>query len=1071
MDVDFLLQTLASTLVPSREEFKQAERTLGVLEKQTGFAPALLSIVFAEEVPLGVRQAAAVYFKNKVTRSWSTASVDPLPDADKAFLKANIVSSIVRAPPPLREFFVVCLSSMLSQEYRNEGWPELLPQVMELLRNTNNLPGVVAGLVVLKQICKFYRWQNFTVNKQLSPLMAEVFPYILQISEAAIQALHNGDEREVYYQLVYEVLKIYKLATSRVLPAVVRETEIAKRTISMFVNVFMLQPKDLPYAEKCTKWAARNIATTYTTYLTKSYIKLSDNGAQYKPYRDLFVQLFCPEITKLYIQQLQLWSADQRRLSDSCLSSVLIFLTAMIDVKQVYVNLISPQLNILIAQILFRMLSPTEADIDLFEDDPTEFILKNMNHSDYIQTPSTSASSFVQRLVRKRPETLPLMLSFLEQNAQALSTQPDKIAAKVGVLNLLQALSPLLMKGDQSASLEPFVSKYVLPDLLSPNPFLRTAVCETIIKISELNYTYRETLLVLFNGLLDSFMNSKCLPLQVSAALALRAVSIAPHNLDIRAALGDHISGIVSMLLVLTEKVDSESLLSVLDHFVDLYPDQITPFAIDLATHLCTQFQTLASEIAEQTDPANLGSIEGDLMVQTEEKVSSGLSIMNSLGNLQSALEHRPDLTAQLDEVIAPIFTQVYVQKIADFYADCLTMHENTLFPMKSIPERHWAYFDMLTKMLEIGEVDYFEEAMPVLENYILYGSQALAANPARLGAFTQLLVMLYAPQEQERQDTNAEKHMLAAVYSEAYTRGHVMSLLVKLLTCNELVKGPMIPYIPQIVQVVSQRVHVDAQSGISVPARYNVALVSVVLACFFNEPTVTMSVLDQSQSTASFFEMWFQTLPEFVRVTDFKLSEMAILSLLVACSDNETVQANIKQLLHVLCECFTKLPIAVQKIREMLNAEESAWNDDNFDDSFYLEEEDDDDNIQPSELAGAGNETGDGNFIYENPGGSQSAHETQDVTNDSQDQDQEHDQSEFDSSSHMGMFFADNYDEHLYAMNPLDKLNPYNALRIAWGSMSPERQQRLLANMSPEDQQVLDTALKTEALVDPKAA
>ena len=110
MDVDFLLQTLASTLVPSREEFKQAERTLGVLEKQTGFAPALLSIVFAEEVPLGVRQAAAVYFKNKVTRSWSTASVDPLPDADKAFLKANIVSSIVREPPTLREFFVVCLS-------------------------------------------------------------------------------------------------------------------------------------------------------------------------------------------------------------------------------------------------------------------------------------------------------------------------------------------------------------------------------------------------------------------------------------------------------------------------------------------------------------------------------------------------------------------------------------------------------------------------------------------------------------------------------------------------------------------------------------------------------------------------------------------------------------------------------------------------------------------------------------------------------------------------------------------------------------------------------------------------
>lgn len=1073
MDRALLLETLASTLVPAHS--RRAEQALGVLEQQQGFAPALLEIVFSG-ADLGVRRAAAVYFKNKITRSWPPGGADPLAAADREFVKQHIVPSIVKAVPALREFFLVSLATMLSYEFRNDAWPQLLPQIMELLQNTQDLPGVAAGLAVLKQVCKFYRWQNYANNKKLTPLMATFFPTCVQIAEAATSALLQGDEQDLYYQLVYEVFKVYKLSTSRYLPETMREDGLSRRTIALFINIFVLQPrqKGLQYPDKCQKWATANVVRTYSTYLTKSYMSLSENGPAYAPYRQLFVSTFSPEITRLYVEQLQLWSANRREMTGPVLSNVITYLSAMVDIKQVYTAMLEPHLDGLVRHVAFRLLSPTEDDQDLFEDDPVEFINRNMSYGDRANAPAADAGMFVHKLARKRRNTLPFVLQFLDESARTLAQQPDAVAPKAGVLSMLQALAPLLLgkAAVDVPDLEPFVAEFVLPDLTSRHAFLRTVACETVSKLAALEYKNNETLLVLFNGLLDSFMNPKCLPLQVAAALALQALSMAPHNGDIRQALGAHISNVVSTLLALTEKVDSESLLGVLDHFVDLYPDQITPFAIDLASHLCTQFASLASEITEITEN-NAGLADNEVMMQNDEKITAGLSIMNSLCNLQSALEHRPDLTAQLDAVIAPIFTQVYVQRMVDFYPDCLTLHENSLFSMKQIPERQWEYFDLLTHMLEQDEIDYFEEVMPVMENYILYGSQSLAATAPRLQAFTQLLVGLFAPRPLELSaGPPNDEHTRSAAYSEARTRGHVMSLLVKLLTSSELVKGPMVPFLPQIVQTVSDRVRVDAQNGVAVPPRYNVALVSVVLACLFNEPLSTLAVLDQAQSTASFFEMWYQTAQEFVRVTDYKLEEMAVLSLIVAASHHPIVSANLGQLVHILCDALAKMPEAVRKIMEMLKAEESAWDDDDLDDSYFLDDEDDDAvevTVVPAAAEAATlQQDGAGNFVYEDPG--QGRDEAEQGAPDAPNTEAGNESASNDVSSHIDLgLLSDDFDEHLYAMNPLDKLNPYNALRAAWSSLQDDTRQHLFSMMEDGDRRVFESSMLIEALVDPK--
>ncbi|KNC22234.1 hypothetical protein FF38_01484, partial [Lucilia cuprina] len=193
IDIQVLHSALLDSLIPSRPQFKQAEQNLKLLEKESGFAPALLELISNSETDYGVRQAATVYFKNKLVRSWSTSTVEPLGQEDKLYIKTRIVDCILNTPRKLSDFFLVCLSTIINHDYRNGQWPEITEQVTTLIQDLTNLEGVAAGLAILKEIVKFHRWSSVKLNKQLEPLMQEIYSYILQIAESALSALYSND--------------------------------------------------------------------------------------------------------------------------------------------------------------------------------------------------------------------------------------------------------------------------------------------------------------------------------------------------------------------------------------------------------------------------------------------------------------------------------------------------------------------------------------------------------------------------------------------------------------------------------------------------------------------------------------------------------------------------------------------------------------------------------------------------------------------------------------------------------------------------------------------------------------
>ena len=165
-----LIQIFLASFEPDANTRKNAESQLKAVETIPGMPTAALQIVASSETPIHVRQAAAVYLKNRCNKSWDRetdsrhapfAQTNALKvhDEDRVNLKRNILPVLCASPELLKVQLKTTLNAMVGVEMRSNTWPELLPAVMTGL--TGGQEGEIEGsLLALIEIFKVYRCET-----------------------------------------------------------------------------------------------------------------------------------------------------------------------------------------------------------------------------------------------------------------------------------------------------------------------------------------------------------------------------------------------------------------------------------------------------------------------------------------------------------------------------------------------------------------------------------------------------------------------------------------------------------------------------------------------------------------------------------------------------------------------------------------------------------------------------------------------------------------------------------------------------------------------------------------------
>jgi len=174
-----------------------------------------------------------------------------------------------------------------------------------------------------------------------------------------------------------------------------------------------------------------------------------------------------------------------------------------------------------------------------------------------------------------------------------------------------------------------------------------------------------------------------------------------------------------------------------------------------------------------------------------------------------------------------------------------------------------WEIFvSMCQTFHDAGEL-YFEDMIPSLQNYVKYGAEHLIANPPYLDETVNLISIALAPVE----DNNNNG-------MDGVTRICACKLAETIMLT---LRGHIDRYIPQFIQLAVSSFQANQPMVFSC----KIHMLEVVLNCFYYNPRLALSAVDQTGYLLNIFGIWLGALDSLTRVHDKTLSIFAIASLL----------------------------------------------------------------------------------------------------------------------------------------------------------------------------------------------
>lgn len=932
MDANTLLQCFSGTLEVSRQVREQAETQLRQLSLTPGFLGACLDIISSPNASAGVRKAAAVYFKNRVVRSWNnpTNAVD---EGEKPVVKDRIISVLATVDHATKQQLIPVLRVLVSFEYPKQ-WPGLLQQTGELLLLQSSASSMYAGVLCFAEVCRSYRWVlNQEREKELDPIIAQVFPHLLEMGNAILAA----EMSEITAEILKLILKTYKFVTYYDLPKVLQTKDSLVAWGQLHCLVINLAPpqyiissslteqeKSQTQISKCYKWSVANMERLFRRYASKDL----SFKMKYEDYRAVFVAEFVPHLLSVYLSLVESWCAGSRWISSTALFHLLEFLSHSVTQKESW-TIIRPYFENLVSHFIYPLLCPSDDTLELFETDPNDYINLKLDNFDDSE-PDVAALGLLVTLVSKRKKTtLEPIVTFAYNKLTELKRLPEDLDVakkKDGALRLIAGVSHLLtpQKSPYASQMEEFLAELVLPNLNSQFEFLQARTLDVCSKFSDLEFQNPQTLSILFQGILKSFTTEGAdvsLPVTLQSALGIQAFI---HNPQFKEVLSSIILPTMSKLLELSNEIDNDAISMVMQECVENFSEQLQPFGVELMNNLVEQFMRLAVEINDSSN-VDVEEIESDY-VDLSDKIMAAVGLLNTMITVLLSFENSREICMKLEETFSPVIDYVLTNDLDDFLAEIAELIENSIFLLRAVSPLMWRHFNQVADSFTQGiAVMYVEEMSQCLKNYMVFGGEGLLVNQENIAKMMHIISFIM-----NADDGNAD-------YNDLVTSCDLAQTLVLSLQHNSTA------IIPELAKIILPVLASNKKDSLHISTNaLTVALMNFVISCLVYDPASTLILLQLY--TKEFFEQWFALIPLLKRVYDIKLSVLALISLVNNPDVLNAVLFISGSIASKLAVLFKELPTAIQNFEkqrvEFGDSDFAGY--DNFEDQYNDNDDDD---------------------------------------------------------------------------------------------------------------------------------
>ncbi|OEL15220.1 Importin beta-like SAD2 [Dichanthelium oligosanthes] len=726
MDLPSLVVVLRAALSHAPEERKAAEASLEQLQYTPQHLVRLLQIIVDGNCDMAVRQVASIHFKNFVAKNWSP--VDPeekqkIPETDKSMVRENILGFVTQLPPLLS---VVCLlyheiycnsapltflksalwiigislmvifRAQLGESIKTlivvdypEQWPNLLHWVTHNLESQDQIFG---ALYVLRILSRKYEFKSEEERIPLYQVVEESFPRLLNIFSKLVQIPNPPIE---VADLIKLICKIFWSSIYLEIPKQLFDPNVFNAWMVLFLNLLERpvpvegQPSD-PDARK--SWGWWKVKKWIAHILNRLYTRFADLKIQ-KPESKAFAQMFQKNYAgKILGCHLQLLNAIRTGgyLPDRVINLILQYLTNSVTKNSMY-QLMQPQMDIIMFEIIFPLLCFNDNDQMLWDEDPHEYVRKGYDIIEDLYSPRTAAMDFVNELVRKRGKgNLQKFIHFIvgifmRYDEASIELKPYR--QKDGALLAIGTLCDRLKQTDPyKDELERMLVQHVFPEFSSHVGHLRAKAAWVAGQYAHIKFS-------------DQNNFRKAMHCVIADLDEIRP--ILPQLLD--------------EFFKLMSEVENEDLVFTLETIVDRFGEEMAPYALGLCQSLATAFWRCMASSESDEEAEDTGAL-------------AAVGCLRAISTILESISSLPHLYIQIEPTLLPILRKMLTSDGQDVYEEVLEIVSYMTFYSPSISLDMWSLWPLIMEALNDWAIDFFENILVPLDNYVSRGTDHFLA-------------------------------------------------------------------------------------------------------------------------------------------------------------------------------------------------------------------------------------------------------------------------------------------------------------------------------------------------------
>ncbi|OBT48136.1 hypothetical protein VE00_01010 [Pseudogymnoascus sp. WSF 3629] len=482
-ELQTVAQLLQATLDPRQHKQAEAE-LLKIQQEKPAFSLSLLQIVASESFPLNTRLSSALCFKNYIRFNYvDEEGRYKLPESTVVTIKNELIGLMIRVPSSIQAQLGEAISLIADSDFW-QRWDTLVDDLVSRLTPDN--AKVNNGVLEVAHSI-FRRWRPLFRSDDL---FAEINHVLGKFAEPFLQLLVSTDRQ---------------IEANKDNAAALKENFA---TMNLLVKLFYdLSCQDLPPAFEDNLQSVTTLLQKYLTYDNPHLHTDDDTEAgplefvktdicevlvlYVQKYEDAFGELLQPFITSVWNL---LTTIGQETKYDLVISKGLHFLTAVCGIKKHAENFNNEGvLEQVVEKAILPSVSLRESDIEQFEDEPIEYIRKNLEGSD-IDTRRRAATEFLRTLLGHfEPLLTKVVGKYVEHYFAKYAQDPkNEWRSKDAAIYLFSAIAARgastsshgVKTTNQLLNVVEFFQNNIASDLLNSEGV------EPILKVDAINYLY-----------------------------------------------------------------------------------------------------------------------------------------------------------------------------------------------------------------------------------------------------------------------------------------------------------------------------------------------------------------------------------------------------------------------------------------------------------------------------------------------------------------------------------------------------------------------------------------------------